>query len=310
MLATALLSAIPAAVGRAFVVGPPEWTAWAHKALGRTALAGSPLAIEVAADLSSIAGELEQLDPKRVCLVLFAEPPEDQVARRQVALGTFIAGLRSCISDSVLAIDLSRKLTTLVVDCSLRRLVSSPGAHFTHDNGSEVEVDQCPEAPRSDSLADDQLRTITLSLRPLCDALLLGAPLRGFSWPLDVFLAGDEPDSALPARIELAGGARILSYGPYFLIPTGQWQVVLTLAFSGNPTKVSFLVEIVVAHEVIYRGYFDAAGDGLFELPFRFDIDRHIPVELRILTLEAVLDGQMFLIDASFSRPQGTEITG
>ena len=109
-------------------------------------------------------------------------------------------------------------------------------------------------------------------LRPLWQAVAIGQPPT-LLWPRECFFDGDEPGAQLPATIEVAGRARILAYGPYLPLPSGQWRATVTLGFSPDIGRLPFIFEADTGTGV-ERGFFEVERGGIFTLELEFSSSR------------------------------------
>ncbi len=135
-------------------------------------------------------------------------------------------------------------------------------------------------------------------LAPLFAAAPHNGPL-AVRWPREVFLQGDAPGQHLPALIELAGRARILAYGPYLPLPEGRWLARAWLGFSPDVGKMPFILEADCGG-LVSRGFFETARGGIFTLELEFQVaDPMHPVELRLISQESTLEGQVALIEVA-----------
>lgn len=135
-------------------------------------------------------------------------------------------------------------------------------------------------------------------LAPLFAAAPHNGPL-AVRWPREVFLHGDAPGKHLPALIEIAGRARILAYGPYLPLPEGRWRARAWLGFSPDVGKMPFILEADCGG-LVSRGFFETERGGIFTLELEFQVaDPMHPVELRLISQESTLEGQVALIEVA-----------
>lgn len=120
-------------------------------------------------------------------------------------------------------------------------------------------------------------------------------------WPRQCFLDGDAPGAVLPATVEVAGRARILVYGPYLPLPVGHWRVRACLGFSSDIGKMPFIFEVDCGNTVS-RGFFEVERGGIYTCDFDFEVaDAMHPVELRLISQESALEGQVALIEVALN---------
>ena len=122
------------------------------------------------------------------------------------------------------------------------------------------------------------------------------------AWPREAFLDGDAPGETLPATVEVAGRARILAYGPYLPLPAGDWQATAFLGFSPDIGRLPFILEADTGGSVA-RGFFEVERGGIFTLELDFQVtDALHPVELRLISQDSALEGQLALIEVELKQ--------
>jgi len=142
-------------------------------------------------------------------------------------------------------------------------------------------------------------------LQPLFAAPGRPPPL-GLTWPREAFLDGDAPGHTLPATVEVAGRARILAYGPYLPLPAGDWQATAFLGFSPDIGMLPFILEADTGGAVV-RGFFEVDRGGIFTLRLDFQVtDALLPVELRLISQDSALEGQLALIEVELKQSSPT----
>jgi len=141
-------------------------------------------------------------------------------------------------------------------------------------------------------------------LEPLFAAAGRHGPLL-LAWPREAFLDGDAPGETLPATVEVAGRARILAYGPYLPLPAGSWHATAFLGFSPDIGKMPFILEADIGGAVA-RGFFEVERGGIFTLALDFQVaDPLHPVELRLISQDSALEGQLALIEVRLEQAVG-----
>jgi hypothetical protein len=165
--------------------------------------------------------------------------------------------------------------------------------------------DPCPLLP---SRPDTPVATLLLHayLEPLFAAagqIPIGpATSLALAWSREAFLDGDAPGETLPATVEVAGRARILAYGPYLPLPAGAWQATAFLGFSPDIGRLPFILEADTGGSVA-RGFFEVERGGIFTLELDFQVtDALHPVELRLISQDSALEGQLALIEVELKQ--------
>lgn len=144
-------------------------------------------------------------------------------------------------------------------------------------------------------------KAIQSAVAPIYQSAATGTQPAEIIWPRPCFFDGDNPGQVAPPWIEVAGGARILFYGPYLHLPRGQWRVTAKLAFSDDLDKSAFSIE-VVSDQPLARGRIKPQRSGVFTASFDFaHTNAAHPLEVRISTDHGLIFGRMALIDVRFT---------
>lgn len=165
---------------------------------------------------------------------------------------------------------------------------------------SPADRSSAARSPTAQSSADLPPADLLMAsyLAPLFAAAPHGGPLR-LAWPREVFLDGDAPGRPAPAMMEVAGRARILAYGPYLPLPEGSWRARAFLGFSRDIGKMPFILEADCGG-LVSRGFFEVERGGIFTLDLDFQVtDPMHPVEMRLISQESALEGQVSLIEVA-----------
>ena len=120
-------------------------------------------------------------------------------------------------------------------------------------------------------------------------------------WPRVIFFNGDRPGEPALPWVEVAGGARILYYGPYLHLPRGRWNVSSTLCFSDDLESTVFSIEVVWGTRPLGRGRVRPQRAGTFYAAFDVDVPSGAEaIEVRISTDQGSIFGRMALIEVAF----------
>ncbi len=143
-------------------------------------------------------------------------------------------------------------------------------------------------------------------VRQVLSPMILGAirsDITPIVWPRQVFLFGDMPGEPVPEEVEIAGGARIIYYGPYFHLPPGFWTVRFVIGFTHEARDTTFLLVIRNEDMVIAKVVLRPTSEGAFEGTFTMDHaspDRQ--VEIQLGNSEGSIAGRIRLGELSFAR--------
>ncbi|MEK7995143.1 MAG: hypothetical protein AAB403_15155 [Planctomycetota bacterium] len=293
----------PWAARRIAFHGSAPWVEWARGTIAR-ACERHCLHIEVLALPETLTPAAINDAKTSSQIVLLIEDPAQMIARRATA-SPFLEALRAAVATAAAACELARHHGAKAIEVdtdnefrtdSLLNLLGIP-----HCDAVSEAVVEVSDTGLSTLSPGENLDTVEACLTPLLQGVSLKRPI-SLRWPREVFFTGDQPGMSLPETFDIAGAARVLSYGPYFPLPTGRWRVVPMLGFSRHVGRMPFLIE-VVCEGVIHRAYFEARRAGIFSLPFELELDANrmgIPVEIRLVSQDSALEGQVALVEVGF----------
>ena len=281
--------------------GSPMWIEW-----GRTTIKGAckkyGLNIDVVALPEALTPASLGAAGHSTQIILLLEDPTRMIARRGGSTA-FSDALRAAVTTATSAYELAwhHGATAIEVDTegelrtrSLMRLIGAPNCDSVPDLIVEV-TDASPVI----LLHQGHSTAVEGCLAPLIRGAHLKVPT-SLRWPREVFLSGDAPGTPIPETFEIAGAARVLTYGPYFPLPTGRWLVSPTLGFSHQVGTMPFLIEIV-CESIIHRAYFEARRAGIFSMSFELELAKlGVPLEIRLVSQDSALEGMVSLIEVSF----------
>ncbi len=153
-------------------------------------------------------------------------------------------------------------------------------------------------------LSDD----LVCSLAPFA-SIYDGSAVKSFIWPRSLFLGVDQlgapTDISLADEIKLTGPARILFYGPYFHLPTGEWILAAQFRVFENSSGNQLNIEVMAGLNVVVqrRTRLPARGSYEFKLSFAVTEPRD-PIQLRIAIMEGAIEGILILDQVTISRPE------
>jgi hypothetical protein len=288
------------------VPGPGPRAEWAVVVLGRlAAVAGRerPLIIS-----ECTVAALEALPEDEIeTLLLVDHLPSVIEPIASVADGVAIGdAIRPHAMRLVLAFELAKKAKRTVALsaatppeewlATLTEMVGGPAGTASGDLPSFPSLSFDPDP------ADSPERRAAMTYLQALDAARAKSVGPEMVWPRELFLAGDLPGTILPATVEIAGRPRILAYGPYLPLPTGNWSATAFLGFSREAVRLPFIVEIDTGGNVT-RGFFEVDRGGIFSLDLDFEITQPLDlVESRLISQESSLEGQVSLIELTLRR--------
>lgn len=232
----------------------------------------------------------------------FVLPMETGREKLSVAATPLRDALRPLVDRWTFALEVSRRAAQLIVldraPLTRAAVVSVASALAGAERRVALASPLSQSAASAESVGGEDA-VLRGCLYPLCAALITGVDPT-IVWLPDLFLDGDHMGEHMPKIIEVAGRPRILCYGPYLPLPTGRWQITVTMGFNPEINQLPFIIEFDVG-EVVARGFFQPVAAGFFDVTFTAVIEKPLhPAELRVISQDTALEGQFALIEVSF----------
>ena len=126
-----------------------------------------------------------------------------------------------------------------------------------------------------------------------CRDLVLDGRLDQIVWTRELFLVVD--GGGTPTEpLSLAGGRRVLIYGPYIHLPRGSWTARVILGFSPEAVGHTFLID-VFADAQLAATTFQPGSAGIYnaDLTFSLGEPRGLGIEIRIMVESDGARGQL-----------------
>lgn len=145
-------------------------------------------------------------------------------------------------------------------------------------------TDRSPDACRK--MADGALGTYR-------DCFLNGR-LDQIVWTRDLFYLAVDASKSPTEPLDLAGGRRILIYGPYVHLPAGLWTAQVVLGFSQEAAGSEFLVDVFADGQLAAKTV-TPDGPGLYHVDLNFTLGEPSGkgVEVRVMVLSETARGQL-----------------
>ena len=184
--------------------------------------------------------------------------------------------------------------------------VSAIAAHF----GIAVEPDAVAAivnelaAPGTRALlpgSDESAARLPAATRKMFDGALQGyrdlffdGRLDQIIWTRDLFYLAVDAGRSPTDLIEVAGGSRILIYGPYIHLPRGSWTARVVLGFSQEAAGHTFLID-VFADTQLASTTFQPEGAGIYTADLTFSLGEPSGkgVEVRVMVVSDNAQGQL-----------------
>jgi hypothetical protein len=133
-----------------------------------------------------------------------------------------------------------------------------------------------------------------------------GRGLGKIVWTRDLFVVGDHPDQPANRPIDVTGRVRNLLFGPYMVLPPGNWLADVVLGFSKEAAEMSYGIEFIAGRRCVSlcRTTIQPDGDRVFATTVSFAIDEATdqPISLRISNERAAFDGRLALGSVTLMR--------
>jgi hypothetical protein len=148
-----------------------------------------------------------------------------------------------------------------------------------------------------DHLSNEQVEIAAQCLSPLVYYVWEEAP-PSIVWSYKVLHSTDMQGGSLPLALDLTGGARDLTYGPYICLPPRKYKVSLTVGFTKEVIGTRFRTRAVqlFGDRTIAEGFFAVPSAGIFLASLIMDKNiSHEPIEILLSIAEGAIDGRISL---------------
>jgi hypothetical protein len=134
------------------------------------------------------------------------------------------------------------------------------------------------------------------------DAVLGGADIKSIRCPMTAFLTWEPPWEPMKGALHLVGPARLLSFGPFFHLPTGFWSADVVIEVGDCLSENRLRID-VVGREVLAGVTTTLPAFGVYGCSIQFQVnDPMLPIEVRIQMLTGAIEGLFLLRGATFTR--------
>lgn len=182
---------------------------------------------------------------------------------------------------------ISRHFNLPATDGDILEIAESVRERYRHPAPSEVET-------WWHSLDEPHCRVIEGAIDGY-RAYFSSGRLSSLTWGRELFLAADT-HKPLMGAVDITGRARLLVFGPYINLPTGNWTAHVVFGCSNEAAGVSILVDAFSGVRLAQTRVQPAKG-GIFAVALKFAVDQSLDgaVEIRILSEKSALDGLLSL---------------
>ena len=189
-------------------------------------------------------------------------------------------------SDAVLAVDRMARLFDLTLDAGEAQSIAdglSPCLASPSTSSEEWSV-RIPDSGRN-------MVEGALGAYARCFA---GDELTQILWTRELFFVNGDSGAGLADVLELAGGARLLIYGPYIQLPPGSWTARVVLGFSAEAARHTFLVDACAGSQLACTS-FQPVGAGVYSADINFSLDEpnEHGLEIRVWVASENARGQL-----------------
>jgi len=172
-----------------------------------------------------------------------------------------------------------KRFVTLAVGCT-------GGKHRSVAIADEMAAQASFTSPAGETL----LAGLAPGTRNMLDGALLGyrdlfftGNLGQLVWTRDLFALAADPGASPGEPIDVAGGTRLLIFGPYIQLPGGSWTAQVVLGFSAEAAVHTFLVDVYAEGQLAATTFRpEVAGIYRAELAFSVGEPGGKGVEVRI----------------------------
>ena len=99
-----------------------------------------------------------------------------------------------------------------------------------------------------------------------------GDDLGTIVWPRELFIVNGDNGTGLTEPLDVRGGLRILTFGPYIHLPAGSWTARVVLGFSPETAGHTFLVDAYSGRQLASTS-FQPERAGVYTVDINFSLD-------------------------------------
>jgi hypothetical protein len=99
-----------------------------------------------------------------------------------------------------------------------------------------------------------------------------GDDLGTIVWPRELFIVNGDRGTGLTEPLDVRGGLRILTFGPYIHLPAGSWTARVVLGFSPETAGHTFLVDAYSGRQLASTS-FQPERAGVYTVDINFSLD-------------------------------------
>jgi hypothetical protein len=152
------------------------------------------------------------------------------------------------------------------------------------------------------SLSEIERATVTGALASYLDREAPRGPL-SVSWTHSLFFHGTRPGERTSGPVDITGRAHCLLQGPDILLPPGNYDLLLSLAFSPEAADREFSVEVCSDHTMVSSTLRPTSqGAAAIDLQFALEERNEHPISIRVSSLRASFDGVVSVDRATVRR--------
>lgn len=156
-------------------------------------------------------------------------------------------------------------------------------------------VDAAASSPAAERVSAATRKTIEGALSAYRQGFLGGSP-EPIIWTRELFHLAADAGRSPTEPIDVAGGKRILIYGPYIRLPAGSWSAQVILGFSAEAAPYAFAVDVFANGELASTTFQpEAAGVYTAHLTFLLSAPSDKGVEVRVWVVSDDAQGQLAL---------------
>lgn len=159
-------------------------------------------------------------------------------------------------------------------------------------------------ARQSKSILQPSERELLIRLSEAYDPLLAPASPQHVSWPIETMMHADTHHQPVSGSFDLTGPGRILTFGPYFHLPVGNWSAELCFAVTENYSGNVFMVDVLTNGEnLLAAAKGDLPAGGTFVTRLNFQVfSPHDAIEFRTFLLTGAIEGNLELLNLTMHR--------
>lgn len=192
------------------------------------------------------------------------------------------------------------KIDQLIKSLNLKQ--SDDGHVFLEEQLERAKIlARCPLEEKADIIYPQKLVAPLKGYNSILDL----KPVSAIHWLGETFSTELNGPAGPGLKVNLLGPARVLFYGPYAGLPKGRWTAKVTFSVFNNFSGNEIILDISqnYAQNILVKGTSKLPVSGTYTCDLSFNVtDPHLPIEIRLLTTQGAIEGEIEFIGVALER--------